>query len=81
LPRFGVLGRFLPGTSVRDVVLRVAADQFVFTPVFLTVVFGSLLGMEGKAAQLPDKLRKDYTATLTSCWCGCLFLVVSFFAH
>ncbi len=65
-----MLGRVVPGTGVRDVALRVAADQFVFSPLFIGATFSALLAMENKLAQLPAKLEADFVATVKSCWSG-----------
>ncbi|GFQ81677.1 mpv17-like protein 2 [Trichonephila clavata] len=57
---------FIPGSSLRCVVKKVLYDQIVFSPVNLTVYFGTVAALEGSwnelKAELWEKGSKIYTA-------------------
>jgi len=52
---YGFLGRRIPGLSITSVVYRVAADQFIFAPIFLAVFMWSVLLLDGKPEQIIPK--------------------------
>jgi peroxisomal membrane protein 2 len=70
------LVRWIPGVTARDVAVRVFADQFLFSPVFLAGFFATLLTLEGRPEKLKSKLESDFVDSVTSCWS--LLLLFSF---
>mmetsp|Transcript_28394 Transcript_28394/g.28695 ORF Transcript_28394/g.28695 Transcript_28394/m.28695 type:complete len:195 (-) Transcript_28394:136-720(-) len=63
---YGFLSRRLPGTTARAVLIRVAADQFLFSPIFLATFISIISLLDGKANQIPEKLKQDFASTLIS---------------
>jgi protein Mpv17 len=63
--RFGVLERFLPGQSLRNVVAKTAVDQFIVAPVILPAFFVAIHMMEGLSwPQVTTRLQNEYWPTL-----------------
>lgn len=65
---FGILKNFVTVPGMGGVLLRTAADQLVFTPLGVVGFFVVLLNLEGRQAELPDKLRKDVIETVIANW-------------
>jgi hypothetical protein len=65
---YGMLNRFIPDPSSRGALLRLAADQLIFAPTFIPLVLVSILGMEGKLSEFPQKLKDDYWNSLVANW-------------
>ena len=63
---YGFLARRVPGASALDVAKRVAADQFVFAPVFLSGFVAATAAVEGMDPAYV--LRRDLRTTLTTNW-------------
>eukprot|EP00050_Salpingoeca_kvevrii_P008597 m.303859 g.303859 ORF g.303859 m.303859 type:complete len:215 (+) comp16282_c0_seq1:233-877(+) len=77
--QFGLLGAILVaptlhvwygflGRATTSSLLRLAADQLVFAPVFVVVFFGALLASSGRADELPAMLRRDWADTVRANW-------------
>jgi protein Mpv17 len=47
---------------------RVALDQLVFTPVFMPMVLSSVMLIEGRGADIPSTLKREYFQTLQKNW-------------
>lgn len=65
---YGLLGRYVPGTSTRAVMTRLVADQALFAPPTVASFFSLLLLLEGKAGEIPDKLQTDWWPTVQANW-------------
>lgn len=57
---FRTLGRLIPGSSITSVVYRVAVDQLMFAPAFISVILSFVLVLEGRPEKIPEKLRRDW---------------------
>lgn len=57
---FRILGRLVLGNNLTAVVYRVAIDQLLFAPVFISVILSSILVLEGRPEKIPEKLRQDW---------------------
>ncbi|CAL1268388.1 unnamed protein product [Larinioides sclopetarius] len=57
---------FIPGSSLRCIIKKVLYDQILFSPINLTVYFGTVAILEGSTKHLKDELlekgKKIYTA-------------------
>lgn len=49
-----------------EMLARVACDQLIFAPVFISVFLSSMAVLEGSSPR--DKLQKSYTTALTTNW-------------
>ena len=47
---------------------RMALDQFGFAPLFIPVFMSSCTILEGKASEIPDRLRASWAGAVTSNW-------------
>jgi hypothetical protein len=65
---YGMLTRFISVPGMGGVFLRTAADQLVFTPLGVIGFFVVLLNLEGRQAELADKLQKDVVETVLANW-------------
>ncbi|KNC84259.1 hypothetical protein SARC_03530 [Sphaeroforma arctica JP610] len=65
---YRVLGRVLPGTTQLAVAKRLAADQFVFAPVFIPSFMSLTLILQGKIADVPKKLADAWWPTVKANW-------------
>ncbi len=55
-------------TGTPGAIARMAADQFVFAPVFVGSIVAAIMALEGHAAEVPDKLRNDLFTIIKSNW-------------
>lgn len=62
---YGLLSTKIAGTGLLAAAKRVAIDQSLFAPVIIPVFLAGTLLLEGKAEQIPDKLKADWFKTLT----------------
>lgn len=65
---YGLLNRAIPGTTFGCVVRRVMADQLLFTPVLIPVMFFYLKSFEGTPELTLPLLKQEYTTTLLTNW-------------
>ena len=56
------------GPALAGALLRLALDQLVFAPVFISAVVSSIMALEGAAADVPAKLRTDLGTMVRSNW-------------
>jgi len=61
---YGLLAQYLPGTSVKTVIQRVALDQFVFTPFCLPLWLTSLWTLEASPTVLAKKQENPPTGSM-----------------
>ena len=66
--RYGALVRYVPGQRVRDVALRLVADQLVFTPLFIPVFFGALHTLEGRPQHVVAAMQSSFLDILKANW-------------
>lgn len=55
-------------TLLQTVAKRLALDQLVFAPTFLSVFFSLLLTLEGEADKVPEKLAQDWWPAVKANW-------------
>jgi hypothetical protein len=65
---YGTLSKFITVPGMGGVVLRIAADQLVFTPLGICGFFVALLSLEGRQSEISDKLHKDLLETVVANW-------------
>ncbi|CAK9225621.1 unnamed protein product [Sphagnum troendelagicum] len=65
---YGTLSKFITVPGMGGVVLRIAADQLVFTPFGICGFFVALLSLEGRQSEISDKLHKDLLETVVANW-------------
>ncbi|KAG0584139.1 hypothetical protein KC19_3G188300 [Ceratodon purpureus] len=65
---YGMLSKFITVPGMGGVFLRTAADQIVFTPLGVIGFFVVLLNLEGRQAELADKLQKDVVEVVIANW-------------
>ncbi|XP_024520528.1 PXMP2/4 family protein 2-like [Selaginella moellendorffii] len=65
---YGFLPKLIPYPGVLGLALRIAADQFVFTPLGTGTFFAVLLTLEGRNQQLWSKLQQDWLPTVIANW-------------
>ncbi|XP_054714034.1 mpv17-like protein 2 [Uloborus diversus] len=63
-----IIDLFIPGSSFRAVVKKVLYDQILFSPVNLTVYFGTVAVLEGSLKQLKEELIEKGTKIYTAEW-------------
>jgi hypothetical protein len=65
---YGTLSRLVTATGSLGALGRMAADQLVFAPFFLSSIIASIMALEGHAAEVPPKLRRDLATIVRSNW-------------
>ena len=65
---YGFLNRLIPSQTVAGTISRVAVDQFVWAPVFISAFLSSLLTLSGEMSSVPSKLKNDLWATCKANW-------------
>ncbi|CAM9679690.1 unnamed protein product, partial [Ectocarpus fasciculatus] len=78
---YGYLARNFAENSMLNVLKRLALDQLVFTPGFITVFMSSVLVLDGRPENIPEKLSSDFFTTLManySVWVPAMFLNFKF---
>lgn len=50
--RYGALMRYIPGTAVSAVLSRLALDQLLFAPLFVTTMLTTVTVLDGKASEV-----------------------------
>lgn len=74
---YGFLVARIPGVTISSVLKRLALDQLCFAPVFLPCFISVAMILDGKAADIPDKLKADWFPTVVanySVWVPCQFI-------
>uniref|UniRef100_A0A7S0VKF2 Uncharacterized protein n=1 Tax=Polytomella parva TaxID=51329 RepID=A0A7S0VKF2_9CHLO len=64
---YSFLNRAIPA-SPRSAIIQLLLDQLVFAPFFLATILSTLFALEGKANQIPEKLRQDLFNTVRANW-------------
>jgi len=78
---YAFLNRTFTSPTTTGAFMRLAADQGVFGPAFIVVIFSFMLGMDGRIDDLPAHLKAHWLeATLTNwvLWIPTMFLVFRF---
>lgn len=78
---YNVLNKVFVAQTTMGAVTRMAADQAIFAPLFIPVIFGFMFGVEGRWDQLPDHLRNhwwDTTLTNWTLWIPAQFITFRF---
>ncbi|CAM6126906.1 unnamed protein product [Calypogeia fissa] len=65
---YGALPKIVPMPGVGGVLLRIALDQFFFTPLGMVGFFVVLLTLEDRRANIRTKLEKDLWPTIVANW-------------
>eukprot|EP00897_Mesotaenium_endlicherianum_P007996 jgi/Mesen1/7224/ME000372S06465 len=65
---YTALSKMVTATGTSGTVIRLALDQFVFSPSFICVFFTCLLTLEGRPQDIGPKLKQDWLATVVSNW-------------
>lgn len=65
---YGSLARLVTATGTAGAFGRLAMDQFLFAPFFLSAIIGSVMALEGHAAAVPEKLKNDLFTIVRSNW-------------
>lgn len=65
---YGMLAQRCPGTALGSFVPKVVLNQVVLGPLVLTTAFAWNLCLIGRGSELPQKMRKDFIATLMNGW-------------
>lgn len=65
---YGALAHQFPGTGVTSFLIKVTLNQVVLGPIVLTTAFAWNLWLQGKAAELQPKLKKDLVPTMINGW-------------
>lgn len=65
---YGLLPKVIPVPGFSGVLLRLAADQLVFTPLGVGCLFIALCTFEGRQHQIEAKLRKDWFPLVVANW-------------
>ena len=60
--------RYFPGTAPAAVMTRLALDQFLFAPLFVTTVLTTVTVMDGKPKEVGSKLEQDLFPTIRANW-------------
>jgi len=63
---YGFLGRIITGTGMEATLKRLALDQILFAPAFISTFFAAALTLEGKTAEIPDKINNDLYSTVVA---------------
>eukprot|EP00249_Psilotum_nudum_P001738 c14386_g1_i1 orf=130-1071(+) len=62
------LSRWISGNGIVKVGVRLALDQFVFSPIFIGVFFSALLTLEGRPTDIIPKLHQDWLTSVITNW-------------
>ncbi|KAH7446951.1 hypothetical protein KP509_01G083800 [Ceratopteris richardii] len=65
---YGLLPKLIPVPGFQGVLLRLAADQLVFTPLGLGCFFIALCVFEGRQQEIETKLKKDWLPLVVANW-------------
>ena len=65
---YGKLSSWVPGTSTASVFKRMALDQFAFAPLFIPTFMSCVLVLEGKASEIPERLRASWAGAVQANW-------------
>ena len=65
---YRALDRAWGARTVANFAAKVAANQLCLAPVTITMAFAWSLALQGQAAALSDKLRRDFTPTILNGW-------------
>eukprot|EP00462_Mataza_sp_D1_P017803 CAMPEP_0175153486 /NCGR_PEP_ID=MMETSP0087-20121206/19766_1 /TAXON_ID=136419 /ORGANISM="Unknown Unknown, Strain D1" /LENGTH=268 /DNA_ID=CAMNT_0016440175 /DNA_START=19 /DNA_END=825 /DNA_ORIENTATION=+ len=65
---YGVLNRVFVSQTTAGAVTRMAADQAVFAPLFIPVIFGYIFAVEGRLGDLEQHLRNNWWDTTLTNW-------------
>lgn len=65
---YGFIGRNVTATGTTGAVIRLALDQLLWAPVFISTFLASLLTLEGKSHQVKSKLKNDLKPTVIANW-------------
>eukprot|EP00250_Pteridium_aquilinum_P006902 c16730_g1_i1 orf=149-871(+) len=65
---YGMLPKVIPVPGFPGVLLRLAADQLVFTPLGVGCLFVALCTFEGRQQEIEAKLRKDWLPLVIANW-------------
>jgi len=66
---YGFLNRVFISPTTGGALLRLAADQGVFGPLFIVVIFTYMLGTDGRINDLPNHLREHWLEATVTNWC------------
>ncbi len=65
---YGFLNRMIPGVGTMPALKRLAVDQTLFAASFIPIFMGSAMALEGKAAQFPEQLKREFLPALVTNW-------------
>lgn len=65
---YGLLPKVIPVPGFPGVLLRLAADQLIFTPLGVVCLFIALCTFEGRQQEIEAKLRKDWLPLVVANW-------------
>ncbi|KAI5076324.1 hypothetical protein GOP47_0008389 [Adiantum capillus-veneris] len=65
---YGLLPKVIPVPGFSGVLLRLAADQIIFTPLGVVCLFIALCTFEGRQQEIEAKLRKDWLQLVVANW-------------
>lgn len=60
--------RTFPAATAADALKRLAMDQFLYAPVFIGVFTSSLMALDGRLAEIPNKLRNQWPGLVVANW-------------
>lgn len=78
---YGALGSMFPAATTQHAMYRLCADQFVFAPAFICVIFGVQFTLEGRVAELKPHLEATWweaTKTNWQLWLPAQFITFRF---
>lgn len=65
---YNQLARLVPGSGIGVAVKRLILDQSLFAPTAIPIYLFLIMALEGRAAEAPAKLRRDYLDTMFANW-------------
>ncbi|KAK2076102.1 hypothetical protein QBZ16_001438 [Prototheca wickerhamii] len=65
---YGVLGRLVTSTGSKAGLMRMALDQFVMAPFFISGTVAAVMFLEGKGHDIKSKLSNDLFTIVRSNW-------------
>lgn len=65
---YSKLNAMIPGKGTKGALGRLALDQGIFAPFFVTLFISSLLTLNGEARLIKPKLQQDLLSTVTANW-------------
>lgn len=65
---YSFIGRTVTATGTAGAVIRLALDQLLWAPVFISTFLASLLTLEGKGHEVKSKLKNDLKPTVIANW-------------